>query len=72
MPPKDVRELEAEAVAYASCLGIGLDAKASSVDYIGPFQGSREMLVQSLDRIQRAAAEILREVSEAPRLEQAA
>src|ERR1043166_586176 len=71
MPPRDVRELEAEAVAYASCVGIGLDAKASSVDYIGLFQGSKDMLVQSLDRIQKVASEILREVTTAPRLEQA-
>ncbi len=72
MPPRDVRELEAEAVAYASCVGIGLDARASSVDYIGLFQGSKEMLVQSLDRIQKVASEILREVSAPQRLENAA
>lgn len=69
MPPRDVRELEAEAVAYASCVGVGLDAKASSVDYIGLFQGSKEMLVQSLERIHRVASEILREVVAAPCLE---
>jgi hypothetical protein len=72
MPPRDVRELEAEAVAYASCVGIGLDAGASSVDYIGLFRGSKEMLVQSLDRIQKAASEILREVAAPQRLEEAA
>ena len=72
MPPRDVRELEAEAVAYASCAGIGLEAKASSVDYIGLFQGSKEILVQSLDRIQKVASEILRDVTAPMRLEQAA
>ena len=69
MPARDVRELEAEAVAYASCVGIGLDARASSVDYIGLFQGSKEMLIQSLERIQKVASEILREVVATPRLE---
>ena len=43
-----------------------------SVDYIGLFQGSKEMLVQSLDRIQKVVSEILREVMTGPPLEQAA
>lgn len=72
MPSRDVRELEAEAVAYASCIGIGLDAKASSIDYIGLFQGSKEMLVQSLDRIQKVASEILREVTATAHVDTAA
>lgn len=63
MPPRDVRELEAEAVAYAVSVGIGLNARASSIDYIGLYQGSKEMLLQSLDRIQKVSSEILREVS---------
>ena len=62
IPPRDIRELEAEAVAYTVATGIGLDAKASSVDYIGLFQGSKDLLLESLDRIQRTAAEVLREL----------
>lgn len=63
IPSRDVRELEAEAVAYTVATGVGLDAKASSVDYIGLFQGSKDLLLASLDRIQRAASEILRELN---------
>ena len=66
VPPRDVRELEAEAVAYSVATGIGLEAKASSLDYIGLFQGSKELLLASLDRIQHTAAEILRDIHSQP------
>jgi len=75
IPPRDVRELEAEAVAYAVCQGIGLSARDSSTDYIGLYQGSKELLLASLERIQRTAAEILSAVlhpSTLPDAEQAA
>lgn len=58
-PSRDVRELEAEAVAFAVSSGIGLDASGHSADYIGLYQGSKDLLLASLDRVQKVAAEIL-------------
>ena len=59
--PKDkkVRETEAEAVAFVVCNGIGLDTNSASSDYIQLYDGGKETLMESLGRIQRAAAEIL-------------
>lgn len=59
--PKDrkVRETEAEAVAFVVCNGIGLDVNSSSSDYIQLYDGDRKTLLESLERIQRTAAEIL-------------
>ncbi len=58
-PDRSVRELEAEAVAYAVCCGIGLDVNSSSADYIQLYQGDAQKLAASLERIQRTATEIL-------------
>ena len=59
--PKDkkVREIEAEAVAFVVCHGIGLDTNSASSDYIQLYNGDKKTLLQSLERIQRMAAEIL-------------
>jgi len=56
---KTVRETEAEAVAYVVCQGIGLDVNTASSDYIQLYNGDKKTLMQSLERIQRTAAEIL-------------
>jgi len=56
---KTVRETEAEAVAYVVCQGIGLDVNTASSDYIQLYNGDEKTLMQSLERIQRTAAEIL-------------
>jgi hypothetical protein len=58
-PDRSVRELEAEAVAYAVCCGVGLDVSSSSADYILLYQGDAQKLAASLERIQRTATEIL-------------
>jgi hypothetical protein len=55
---KRVRETEAEAVAFVVCEGIGL-AATSSVDYIHLYDGNKETLAASLERIQHTSAEIL-------------
>jgi len=62
--PKDkkVRETEAEAVAFVVCHGVGLDTNSASSDYIQLYNGDKETLMQSLERIQRTAAEILEAV----------
>jgi antirestriction protein ArdC len=56
---KKVRETEAEAVAFVVCHGIGLDVNGASSDYIQLYNGDKETLMKSLERIQRTAAEIL-------------
>lgn len=55
---KRVRETEAEAVAFVVCEGIGL-AATSSVDYIHLYDGNKDTLTASLERIQSMSAEIL-------------
>jgi antirestriction protein ArdC len=55
---KRVRETEAEAVAFVVCEAIGLTA-SNSVDYIHLYSGDRDTLVESLEHVQRASAEIL-------------
>ena len=61
---KTVREAEAEAVAYVVCLGIGLDANTASSDYIQLYNGNKKTLMDSLERIQRTAGEILEAVTD--------
>jgi hypothetical protein len=55
---KRVRETEAEAVAFVICEGIGLSAR-NSVDYIHLYDGNKDTLAVSLERIQHTSAEIL-------------
>jgi hypothetical protein len=50
-------------VAFVVGTGIGLDAAAGSTDYIQLYGGSREALIQSLDRIQRTASAVLRKLT---------
>ena len=59
--PKDrkIRETEAEAVAFVICHGIGLDTNTASSDYIQLYNGDKETLMKSLEKIQRTASEIL-------------
>jgi len=56
---KTLRETEAEAVAFVVCQAIGLDARASSTDYIHLYQGNKETLLASLGRVRQVAAEII-------------
>ena len=56
---KTVKETEAEAVAFAVCHAIGLDARSQSSDYIQLYQGDAELLQKSLTSIQETAAWII-------------
>lgn len=56
---RKTEELEAEAVAYAVCTAVGLDAKAAAADYIQLYQGDKEALLASLERVQEAVREIV-------------
>ena len=57
--PKFRKVRETEAVAFVICHGIGLDTNSASSDYIQLYNGDKQALMQSLERIQRTAAEIL-------------
>jgi antirestriction protein ArdC len=56
---KKVRETEAEAVAFVVSQAIGLRTNSASSDYVKLYSGDKETLVESLERIQETAAEIL-------------
>lgn len=58
-PPKTVRETEAEAVAHVVSDAMGLETGSAAADYISLYSGDRELLMASLDRIQRAACRII-------------
>lgn len=57
--PRQIRELEAEAVAYVVSCACGLENITASWDYIRLYKGDEKLLAQSLSHIQQAAAEIL-------------
>lgn len=65
-PEKNVRELEAEAVAQAVCHAFGIDSTASSSDYIQIYDGNHDVLAKSLQTIQKTAAQIIVEMSRDP------
>jgi len=54
-----IRETEAEAVAFVVCQAIGLEVGTASSDYIQLYNGDRNRLLDSLQRIQHASAEII-------------
>jgi antirestriction protein ArdC len=56
---RKVRELEAEAVAFVVSKAAGLEALGRSADYIQLYSGDKELLMQSLDYIQKTASFIL-------------
>jgi len=56
---KQVRETEAEAVAFVVCQSIGLDTGSSSADYIQIWHGDANLLRESLEAVQQTAAVIL-------------
>ncbi len=64
---KAVRETEAEAVAFVVCQAVGLDTNTAASDYIQLYQGDKDTLLASLERIQRTAATIIHGVLDADR-----
>ena len=56
---KEVRETEAEAVAFVVCQSIGLQTGTVSADYIQLWNGDAKLLQESLEVVQRTAAVIL-------------
>jgi hypothetical protein len=60
LTPKQVREIEAEAVAFMVCQSVGLQTGTASADYIQLWHGDAKLLQESLETVQRTAAVILR------------
>ena len=56
---KQVRETEAEAVAFVVCQSIGLQTGTTSADYIQLWNGDAKLLQESLEVVQRTAAVVL-------------
>jgi hypothetical protein len=56
---KQLRETEAEAVAFVVCQSIGLQTGTTSADYIQLWNGDASLLRESLEAVQRTAAVIL-------------
>jgi len=60
---KQIRETEAEAVAFAVCESLGLETGSASADYIQLWHGDAKLLTASLGIIQRTSAVILAALS---------
>ena len=56
---KRTRETEAEAVAFVVCESIGLETGTASADYISLWNSNAAVLLESLELVQRTAAEII-------------
>lgn len=56
---RQIRETEAEAVAYTVCRAFGIDSTTRSSDYIQLYRGNEETLTESLKFIQQTAGQII-------------
>jgi hypothetical protein len=63
---KQVRETEAEAVAFVVCQSVGLQNGTSSQDYIQLWHGDASLLRESLEAVQQTAAVILGGIAPEP------
>ena len=59
---RKIREVEAEAVAFVVSQAVGLECGTAASDYIQLYDGKKEMLMASLERIQATAREIIKAV----------
>ena len=58
-PPKAAREIEAEGVAFVTCAAFGLDTSRFTFAYVADYAGETEALKAVLDRIQKAARQLI-------------
>jgi hypothetical protein len=49
-------------VAFVVCYAVGLNTNSASSDYIQLYNGNKKTLIESLERIQKTASEILEAV----------
>lgn len=61
---KTIRETEAEAVAFVVCRASGIDSGERSRDYIQLYNGDKDLLLESLEYIQRVSTTILSALEE--------
>jgi hypothetical protein len=66
MTTKQVRETEAEAVAFVVCQSVGLQNGTASRDYIQLWHGDANLLRESLEAVQQTAAVILGSIAPEP------
>ena len=66
---KEVRETEADAVAFVVCQSIGLETGTAFSDYIRLWNGDAKLLHESLEVVQRTAAVILGAITFRPQAE---
>jgi len=59
---RKIRETEAEAVAFVVSQTVGLECRTAASDYIQLYDGKKETLMASLERIQATAREIIKAV----------
>jgi hypothetical protein len=64
---RKTKELEAESVAFVVCYGLGLQTGTACSDYIQLYHGDKAALLESLERIQKTACEILWALKNSPR-----
>ena len=63
---KQVRETEAEAVAFVVCQAVGLETGTASADYIQLWHGDADLLRESLQAVQQTAVVILGGIAPEP------
>jgi hypothetical protein len=63
---KQVRETEAEAVAFVVCKATGLETGTASADYIQLWHGDANLLRESLEAVQQTAAVVLGAIAPKP------
>jgi antirestriction protein ArdC len=61
---KQVKETEAESIAYVVCSAVGIDSLNQTADYLTLYRSSADILGESLARIQKTAAEIIAAITE--------
>ena len=67
-----MKETEAEAVAFVVSKAIGLNPSTSASDYIQLYAGDKDVLMESLDHIQKTASFILAALDGSEREEEVA
>jgi antirestriction protein ArdC len=63
---KQVRETEAEAVAFVVCRAVGLETRTTSADYIQLWHGDANLLRESMEAVQQTATVILGGIAPEP------
>lgn len=63
-PPRRMREIEAEGVAFVTCAAFGLDTSRFTFAYVAEFAGETKTVKAALERIQGAARRLIEAVED--------